>query len=500
MSISSIIGGGDTSASNQASQSHSSPPSAPANATAPTHHMQPPSPRRGLSSGSRPEFQPFRRQPSPERHPYTTSASRPAEGHGYSAGSPTRSYSTHGSPEQGRQSLPQTAQPYKPMVFQGSRPYASSPNDPHARDPRQPSASVPPRPNSQPTGPPGPPGPPEQEQKVSYDTLGGRRTGYNAAEERRRTLGESHHSRPNVAEILGSPQPSTERDRPVTVQPLSQSAFSPPRDHRNMPGSTQPPRNLWRHSAPEDTPRESTELRREDQPAPYRGYGGYPPSTQGPSPYGHHTAEDMVRGRSLDHLNNRVVEQYHAPPTSDPASTERHKAEQLSRSLSSGGSVYPGRPMYDQSRRIGDEMHNKALMALGPDANRRTGRASPLPQAVQGAQAQPASIGKDPSIKSEFGRMFSGLGSGLGSTTPSRQSPMPQGGPESVPPAIDLNDHRLQRINSQNGRKPKRVKDEDGGLDTESIDGRGTPSGRGSKRNKHAHPAHHHHHHAHTHQ
>lgn len=204
-----------------------------------------------------------------------------------------------------------------------------------------------------------------------------------------------------------------------------------------------------------------------------------------------------MRGRSLDHLGNRVVEQYHAPPTSDPHSHARAKAEQLTRSLSSGGNSYPNR--YDQSRRPGEEMHNRALMALGPEANRRTGRASPLPQAVQGAH-QPVSIGKDPGIKSEFGRMFSGLGSGLGSTTPSRQSPMPQGGPESLPPSVDVNDVRLQRVSSQNGRKPKRGKDDEGIADNDSTDGRGTPSARGSKRNKHNHPGHHHHHHVHPHQ
>jgi hypothetical protein len=92
--------------------------------------------------------------------------------------------------------------------------------------------------------------------------------------------------------------------------------------------------------------------------------------------------------------------------------------------------------------------------------------------------------------------MFSGLGSGLvGITTPSRQSPLPQGGQES------LGGEFMSRINSQGGRKPKRVKDEDNLLD--SDDGRGTPNpmgSRGPKRNKHNHAAHHHHHHAHPHQ
>ncbi|KAF2464961.1 Rxt3-domain-containing protein [Lindgomyces ingoldianus] len=500
MSISSLIGAGDT-ASNQQSQSQSSPTTAPSNAPLSNNHtMQPPSPRRGLSSGSRSDFQPYRLQSSPEdRHMYGSTTSRLSEVHGYPTGSPTRPYSNHGSPEQGRQPLPQTSQPYKPMVFQSSRSYASTPSDAQARDPRQASTSVPPRPNSQPTGPPGTS---DHEAKPSYDALGGRRTTYQQPEERRRTLGESHHTRPNTAEILGgNSQAGTHRDRPVTVQPVSHSAFSPPRDPRGVSLASQAPRNLWRQAVPEDAPRETTEGRREE-PAPYRGYN-YPASSQAPAPFGPHAGEDMVRGRSLDHLSHRAVEQYHAPPTSDPQTNERQKAEHLSRSLSSGGLGYSGRSIYDQPRRMGEDLqHSKVLLALGPEANRRTGRASPLPQAVQGAQAQPLSIGKDPSIKSEFGRMFSGLGSGLGTNTPSRQSPMPQNGPEILPPGADSNDSRLQRVSSQTGRKPKRVKDEEGLVDNESGDGRGTPAlggVRGTKRNKYTHPGHHHHHHTHAH-
>ncbi|KAF1997873.1 Rxt3-domain-containing protein [Amniculicola lignicola CBS 123094] len=501
MSISSLIGGGDSTASTQPPPPQSSPRTASANAPPPnSHSMQPPSPRRALMSGSRPEFQPFRRQPSPDRHMYPGNTSRAAEGHVYSAGSPTRTYTHQGSPDQGRQPLPQTSQPYKPMIFQSSRPYASSPSEAHPRDARQLPANMPPRPNSQPTGPQGAL---DQETRSVYDALGGRRPLYGPPDERRRTLGESHHARPNAADLLrGHPQTSTERDRPVTVQPVSHSAFSPPHDQRTAAGPPPPPHGVWRPSGPEDAPRETTEVRRDEQPVLYRGYGPYPTPPQPPAPYGNHTAEDMVRGRSLDHLNHRVVEQYHTAPTSDPHSNDRQKAEQLSRSLSSGGIAYGSRPMYDPSRRVGDDLHGKPILGLGPDANRRTGRASPLPQAVQGAQAQPLSIGKDPSIKSEFGRMFSGLGSGLGSSTPSRQSPMPQGGPDSGPPGIDLNDLRLQRVNSQNGRKSKRVKDEDNIFDGEMMDGRGTPSlnaVREAKRNKHNHPAHHHHHHAHAH-
>jgi hypothetical protein len=43
----------------------------------------------------------------------------------------------------------------------------------------------------------------------------------------------------------------------------------------------------------------------------------------------------------------------------------------------------------------------------------RKGRISPLPQAVQGVQLQQPGPAAEPGIKSEFGRMFSGIGSGV---------------------------------------------------------------------------------------
>ncbi len=463
MSISSLIGGGDTGAPTQASQSQPSPPTnAPLSNS---HSMQPPSPRRSMPSTSRAEFPPFRRVASPDRNMYGNNASRPPEGQPFSARSPSRSYSSHASPD--RQSLPATNPSYKTGAFPGQRLFA--PSDAA----RQTSGSIPPRPNSQPIGSL------EQEGRSLYDTPGGRRGLYGAHEERRRTLGES--ARPNVAEILGGVgQNALARDRPVTVQPVSKSVFSPPLERHSIAGPTEHPRSTWRSSAPTEGPREPVDHRREE-PAPMpRSYGPYLPSALGGPRSGGPGPEDILRGRNLDLLSNRVVEQYHAPPTSDPNSVDRHRTEPLSRSLSSGN-----RFLYDQPQRMGEAMqHSKSHIGFGLEAYRRTGRASPLPQAVQGAQAQPLSIGKDPGIKSEFGRMFSGLGSGLGSSTPSRGSPMPQNGG-----SFSHESESLQRVSSQQGRKPKRVKDEEGIFDVDGLDGRGTPGIRGSKRSKH----HHHH-------
>jgi hypothetical protein len=440
MSISSLIGGGDTGAHAQTSQSQTSPPT--------------------------------------NRNMYGSNTSRAPEGQVFAAGSPTRPYSNHASPELGRQSLPPASQPYK--LF-GQRLYA-----PATQDARQPPGSIPPRPNSQPLGPVAG----SDEGRSLYDALAGRPSGYGAPEERRRTLGESHHSRPNAAELLATASlGAANRDRPNTVHPVSQSSFSPPRTQHTLAGPSEPPRSLWRQTAPS-----TVDNRRDELAASQRPYGLYPAPAHAAPRYEGQTTEEMIRQRSGDRLNNRVMEQYHAPPTSDPASMDRHKTEPLARSLS--GSGYPGRSMYDYPRRMGEEMQlSKSHIGFGLEASRRTGRASPLPQAVQGAQAQPLSIGKDPGIKSEFGRMFSGLGSGLGSSTPSRGSPMPQNGQGSFshdPESGDMS--RLQRVNSQQGRRAKRVKDEDV-FDADGIDGRGTPSGaRGGKRSKHNHPGHHHHH------
>lgn len=487
MSISSLIGGGETGAPTQASQSQPSPPT---NAqAAASHSMQPPSPRRGLPAGPRSDFAPFRRQPSPDRSMYGGNTQRAPDSQGFAAGSPGRSYSNHGSPELGRQSLPPSSQPFK---FLGQRMYAHPLNDASARDTQQPPGNVPPRPNSQPTGPVAA----LDEGRPPFDAMG-RRSAHGQPEERRRTLGESHHARPNTAELLGAVgQGASVRDRPTTVHPVSRSGFSPPRDQRAIPGPNDAPRSLWRHSAPVDGPREAVDSRRDEQNGPQRQYGPYPSSSHTLPRYQDQSAEDMARQRSFDRLNTRVVEQYHAPPTSDPSSLDRQKTEPLSRSLSSSGNAYPGRSLYDYPRRMGEDMQlSKSHIGFGLEASRRTGRASPLPQAVQGAQAQPLSIGKDPGIKSEFGRMFSGLGSGLGSSTPSRGSPLPHNGQNSFSQDSETGDvMRLQRVNSQQGRKVKRVKDEDV-FDADSNDGRGTPSGiRGAKRNKHNHAGHHHHH------
>jgi histone deacetylation protein Rxt3 len=132
------------------------------------------------------------------------------------------------------------------------------------------------------------------------------------------------------------------------------------------------------------------------------------------------------------------------------------------------------------SRRLGGEemQQSRSLLGISSEPNKR-GRASPLPQAVKGAQAQLLGPGSDPSIKSEFGRLFQGLGSGLGgpgNLTPSRQSPVPQRMRDEVASG-HLSDNegvKMTRIGSQAGRGlGRRPRDESARPELE--EGRRTP-------------------------
>lgn len=131
----------------------------------------------------------------------------------------------------------------------------------------------------------------------------------------------------------------------------------------------------------------------------------------------------------------------------------------------------------------------------------RKGRNSPLPQAVQGAQGQLNGPGSEPGIKNEFGKMFSGIGSGVGSmgspgvASGGAQTPFSNPGnlrrddldSVALQDATGENGHKLQRTSSRGGSggsRRRKLKDEDSRIDDDSSTGRRTPSGRGSKRPK----------------
>lgn len=139
---------------------------------------------------------------------------------------------------------------------------------------------------------------------------------------------------------------------------------------------------------------------------------------------------------------------------------------------------------------IGPSSHQRNLLAI-QDISRTKGRVSPLPQAVQGAQPQQPGPAAEPGIKSEFGRMFSGIGSGvsgIGVSSPITSAPaVPYSNP-GLPKRDDDGVPESGPDGSGKGAKGRRrkLKEEDSRGDDDSS-GRLTPNK--SKRAK----AHHHH-------
>lgn len=144
------------------------------------------------------------------------------------------------------------------------------------------------------------------------------------------------------------------------------------------------------------------------------------------------------------------------------------------------------------------EMSRKSLSLLNDN---KRGRVSPLPQAVQGAQAQLRGPASEPGIKNEFARMFSGIGSGVGSavSTPVPPDTQPLGLPSS-PLGLEEVDRRTPlnkrkelmedskpRNASRPGRRSRKAKGNE--IKTENdANGAGlahqTFSGRGQKRTR----------------
>lgn len=162
-----------------------------------------------------------------------------------------------------------------------------------------------------------------------------------------------------------------------------------------------------------------------------------------------------------------------------------------------------------RQNKVGEEAGQSHRSMLSMIENKRLGRTSPIPQAVQGAQFQKRGPSTDPTIKNEFSRMFAGLGTGVsssgmnsGTSTPfPPPSPKPSNEPERRPPFNgrgELVEFARARNGSKIGKRAsKKVKDDDaketGVTDGRSITG---PTGtRGIKRKT----VHHHHHHDHEH-
>lgn len=150
----------------------------------------------------------------------------------------------------------------------------------------------------------------------------------------------------------------------------------------------------------------------------------------------------------------------------------------------------------DDRRTGSDELiHHRNLLGVGSE--KRGGRDSPLPQAVQGALGP----GGESSIKNDLGRVFSGIGSGVGGVTAptvgsGHSTPIMSPFKRDSAAARSTNgdttdDTRVARPGSTTGKRYLKSRDEDNQLiEDEGVDQRTGVSGRG-RRGRHGH--HHHH-------
>lgn len=191
-----------------------------------------------------------------------------------------------------------------------------------------------------------------------------------------------------------------------------------------------------------------------------------------------------------------------APPSQDSSPSASRRFPSSSRIFSSVPGPVSRPPSFGGSgtdeqhppRTSAEEpLHHKTILNL--NAENKRGRVSPLPQAVQGAQAQLIGLAGEPGIQSELGRVFSGIGSGVGVSS----------GPP-TPLSSMKKDHLARPLSSEigdnakpgrsNSRRSRKVKDEEGKDEQESVNrGETIPvRGGGVRRGRHVH---HHHRHAH---
>ncbi|KAL8736476.1 MAG: hypothetical protein Q9166_000268 [cf. Caloplaca sp. 2 TL-2023] len=175
--------------------------------------------------------------------------------------------------------------------------------------------------------------------------------------------------------------------------------------------------------------------------------------------------------------------------------------ENMDRSMSTGG--------IDSHNKLGEEhnipqaRHSLSLLL----ENGKRGRVSPLPQAVQGAQGRNSGPASDPGIKNEFGRMFSGIGSGVGisgpmgsgASTPFPGSPKVNHEPERRTPFAARGElTELTKRPKERSKMGRSLLADDDDPRTEAENGN-TPSGMGASATRGTKRRHGHHHHLHNH-
>ncbi|KAF2668648.1 Rxt3-domain-containing protein [Microthyrium microscopicum] len=458
MSISSLLG--------------DAPPQPPRSQHGPSQqtatHMRPPSPRRHQPSASASRGQ-WGRPATPERNTMPPSSRMP-DGPQYGSASSPQYYvpgpPQRESPEYSRNPTPNYHSHPTPPRHQM---YHGSPQE--VRDGRPGDDRGPPRPPSQPS----PFGMPRN-QEYHDQTVGPRPPPFGGNIMQRNPSQEGPPPQGPYSDRGAVMMPG---DRPISAQPLGLQSYQPvsrPQDDNNL---------LRRNLMGQDPLREESrrgygQPKKEEPSGPMRtGFRGQyytqPPTSapvpeaprSHPQPYDPtRPAQEQYTAESMHAFNRPLYEHEQRRDGRPPVGLEMRP-----------GTEPP------QRRQSGEEMQaSRSFLGISSDPNKR-GRASPLPQAVKGAQARYDGPGQDPSIKSEFGRIFQGLGSGLGgvgSLTPSRQSPVPQGPRDNAPITLSDNDGaKMSRAGSRGGRGGPRGRMED-------EDGRRTPLGSGGRGGKRA--------------
>ena len=266
----------------------------------------------------------------------------------------------------------------------------------------------------------------------------------------------AHH-----AQVMDDRPPPSNR---TAVEPLRETSYATPQDGRQSTYSTE----LW--SRPNEVQ-----------------YAG--PSSAHQDPRQHHLQQ-------IDSARLRVVNDSPSVSTPAPRSHDGLTADRLDQPVGS---------MEESQHAL------KSLPNLLVENNKRSGRISPLPQAVQGAQGRVRGPASEPGIKNEFARMFSGIGSGVGSamSTPVPQEMGPSNSIPSSPTRMEEPGRRTpfrvrsevgepakaRATTSRGGRRNRKVKDEESRIETGNISAQGLTrsfSARGAKRSRQSYNIHNH--------
>lgn len=331
-----------------------------------------------------------------------------------------------------------------------------------------------------------------------------------SASEREQAMAMQEQARPGIHGEY--PHQISQRNHPQVYgrQPdaREQAAWARPGHEQQRPGFEQPPYerpppSYAPHGNVYDQPRSAAPqygIHPAYQPVPnhdqrdprYTHVSHYPPHSQqqqapGPGPHFEQTFDDRMQQQQQQ----------------DQQAAARQRAEVKAQQSAFAGSMPPN-PQYTQhdspQRRVIEEappqmmqQHQSQRGLLSVQDNRRGGRVSPIPQAVQGAQSQQPGPAGEPSIKSEFGKIFPGIGSGVALSLSSPVAGSTTGGlPFSGSRREDLDSPSAHNSPIENGSsaiprpfgRRRKLKEEDRN-DDDSSTGRQTPNGRG-KRTKHA--------------